>query len=98
MVESTFSLVDIARKSGGSGSKTSTIVADSLESNLNKKLEEVKKRSNKIKFKSLMHAYMNFFLYDLESMIKPTFVTELGKDFSIYGMIFFLVKPKKITN
>ena len=89
MIASTFSPVDIARKSGGSGSKTSTIVADSLESNLHKKLEEVKKLSNKIKFKSLMHAYENFFLYDLESMIKPTFVTELVKDFSIYGMISF---------
>ena len=30
-----------------------------------------------------------FFLYELENMIKETFVTELNKKFSIYGLIIF---------
>ena len=30
-----------------------------------------------------------FFLYELENMIKETFVTELNKKFSIYGLINF---------
>ena len=49
----------------------------------------------KINLKSLTHAYENFFLYDLESMIKQTFLTELKKDFSIYGLISFSGETKK---
>ena len=90
VIESTFSLVHIARKSGRSSSKTSTIIADSLRSDPNKKMEEVRALSNKVNLKSITHAYENFFLYDLKRIIKPTFVTELGKDFSIYGLIFYL--------
>ena len=44
----------------------------------------IKNFSKKINLKSHTHAYENFFLYDLENMIKPTFVTELKKEFSIY--------------
>ena len=36
-----------------------------------------------------------FFLYDLENMIKPTFFTELKKEFSIYGLISFSGETKK---
>ena len=89
MIESTFSLVDIAKKSGRSGSKTSTIVIDSLKSNTSKNLEEVKALSSKINLKSITHAYENFFLYDLERIFKLTFVTEIGKEFSIYGLISY---------
>lgn len=39
----------------------------------------IKKLSEKINLKSLMHAYKNFFLYDLENIIKPNFATELQK-------------------
>ena len=35
-----------------------------------------------------------FFLYDLEDMMKETFVTELNKEFSIYGLITFSGKNK----
>ena len=61
VIESTFSLIDIAKKSGRSGSKTSPIVVHSLKSNTNKKLEEVKAFSSKINLKSIRHAYENFF-------------------------------------
>ena len=39
----------------------------------------IKKLSEKINLKSLMHACKNFFLYDLENIIKPNFATELQK-------------------
>ena len=45
--------------------------------------------------KSLTHAYENFFLYDLDNVIKPTFTTELQKEFSIYGLISFSGETKK---
>ena len=60
-------------------------------------------QSNKINTNSLTYAHENFFLYDLENMIQPTFTTELQQEFSIYGLIYFsgqqkdkldLVKPK----
>ena len=60
--------------------------------------------SHKINTNSLTYAHENFFLYDLENMIRPTFTTELQQEFNIYGLIYFsgeqkdrldLVKPKK---
>ena len=45
--------------------------------------------------KSLTHAYENFFLYDLENVIKPIFTTELQQEFSIYGLISFSGETKK---
>ena len=95
MIESTFSLIDIARKSGRSGSKSTTIVVDSLKSDSNKKLEEVRALSNKVNLKSITHAYENFFLYDLERIIKLTFVTELRKDFRIYRLISYSGENKE---
>ena len=41
----------------------------------------------KVDLKPLTHVFENFFLYDLENIIKETFVTELNKEFSIYGLI-----------
>ena len=58
----------------------------------------IKKLSEKVNLKSLMYAYENFFLYDLENIIKPVFTTELQKEFSIYGLIPFSGETKKITN
>ena len=42
-----------------------------------------------IDLKPLMHAFENFFLYDLENMINEIYVTQLNKEFSIYGLITF---------
>ena len=39
--------------------------------------------------------YENFFLYDLDNFIKPTFTTELQKEFSIYSLISFSGETKK---
>ena len=55
----------------------------------------LKKLIEKVNLKSLTFAHENFFLYDLENMIKPTFTTELQKEFSIYGLINFSSEPKK---
>ena len=55
----------------------------------------IKKLSKKVNLKSLTHAYENFFLYDLENVIKPIFTTELQKEFSIYGLISFSGETKK---
>ena len=60
-------------------------------------------QSHKINTKSLTYAHENFFLYDLENMIKPAFTTELQQEFNIYGLIYFsgdqknklhLIRPK----
>ena len=55
----------------------------------------LKKLIKKVDLKSLTYAYENFFLYDLENIIKPTFTTELQKEFSIYGLINFSGESKK---
>ena len=55
----------------------------------------IKKLSEKVNLKSLTHAYENFFLYDLDNVIKPTFTTELQKEFSIYGLISFSGETKE---
>ena len=49
----------------------------------------------KVDLKSLTYAYENFFLYDFENIIKPSFTTELQKEFSIYGLINFSGESKK---
>ena len=56
--------------------------------------EKMKKRSKEIQLKSLMLAYENFFLYNLENMITETFVTELNKNFSTYSLISFSGETK----
>ena len=55
----------------------------------------LKKLVEKVNLKSLRYAYKNFFLYDLENIIKPTFTTELQKEFAIYGLINFSGEVKK---
>ena len=40
-------------------------------------------------WKSLTHAFENFFLYDHDNMINEIYVTQLNKEFSIYGLITF---------
>ena len=55
----------------------------------------IKKLSEKVNLKSLTHVYENFFLYDLENVIKPIYTTELQQEFSIYGLISFLGEIKK---
>ena len=55
----------------------------------------IKKLSKKVNLKSLTHAYENFFLYDLENVIKPIYMTELQQEFSIYGLISFLGETKE---
>ena len=55
----------------------------------------LKKLSEKVNLKSLTHAYENFFLYDVDNVIKSTFTIELQKEFSIYGLISFSGETKK---
>ena len=59
---------------------------DLIEKLQSKELNLLQSLSKKVNVKSLTHAHENFFLYDLENMIKPTFKTELQKEFNIYGM------------
>ena len=42
-----------------------------------------------IDVKPLTRAFENLFLYDLENMINEIYVTQLNKEFSIYGLITF---------
>ena len=58
----------------------------------------IKKLSEKVNLKSLTHTYENFFLYDLENVIKPIYTTELQQEFLIYGLISFLGETKKNNN
>ena len=75
--------------------KVKTFARSNIESALIGKLEYIKNLSKRINLKSLTHTYENFFLYDLENMIKPTFVTRLRKNFSIYGLISFSGETKE---
>ena len=47
-----------------------------------------------IDLKLLMHAFDNSFLHDLENMINESYVTQLNKYFSIYGLITFSSENK----
>ena len=42
-----------------------------------------------IDLKLLTHAFEKFFLDDLENMINEIYVTQLNKEFSIYGLVTF---------
>ena len=57
----------------------------SAPSDLTQKLfgqaEKIRKLSKEIQLKSLMLAYENFFLYNLENIITETFVTKLNESF-----------------
>ena len=62
---------------------------------LSRQAEYIKNLSKKVNLKSLTHAYEKNFLYDLENIIKPTFATEVQKEFSIYGLISFSGETQK---
>ena len=62
---------------------------EQIERDLNGQYFQLKKSIEKINLKSINHVYENFFLYDLENIIKPSFTTELQKEFSIYGLVNF---------
>ena len=90
-LESTYSLLY-----NNSDQKTIKEAApENLEDDLQGQSGYLKKLSQKVNLKSLTHAYENFFLYDLDNVIKPTFTTELQKEFSIYGLISFSGETKK---
>ena len=65
-----------------------------LRENLFAQGEKIKNLSKEMQWKSLMLAYENYFLYDLENMITETFVSELNKNFSTYGLILFSGEAK----
>ena len=71
-----------------------TLAPSNIE-NLSGQAGYIKNLSKKVNLKSLIHAYDNFFLYDLENIIKPTFATEVQEEFSINGLISFLGETKK---
>ena len=56
---------------------------------LEKEYTRLKKKADEINFKSLNVVYENFFLYDLDNYIVPSFTTELETEFSIYGLVNF---------
>ena len=85
--KSTFSLLE-------DKSKIKEVAPTNIE-DLQGQSEYIKKLSEKVNLKSLTHAYENFFLYDLENVIKRIFTTELQQEFSIYGLISFSGKTKK---
>ena len=90
-LESTYSLLY-----NNSDQKTIKEAApENLEDDLQGQSGYLKKLSQKVNLKSLTYAYENFFLYDLDNVIKPTFTTELQKEFSIYGLISFSGETKK---
>ena len=103
-LESTFYLLDNTKISTNKISKPSAdqriktleeTAPEKIESDLQGQSAYLKKLSEKVNLKSLTHAYENFFLYDLDNIIKPTFTTELQKEFSIYGLISFSGETKK---
>ena len=64
---------------------------------LEKDYNKMKKLSEEINFKSLNVVYENFFLYDLDNFIVPSFTTELQTEFSIYGLVNFSNKARTET-
>ena len=56
---------------------------------LEKEYTQLKKKAEEINFESLDFIYENFFLYDLDNYIIPSFTTELETEFSIYGLVNF---------
>ena len=62
---------------------------------LEKDYIKLKKLADDINFKSLNVVYENFFLYDLDNYIIPSFTTELQTEFSIYGLVNFSNETRK---
>ena len=86
-LESSYSILE-------SDTKVKTLAPSDIE-NLSGQSGYIKNVSEKVNLKSLTQAYEKNFLYDLENIIKPTFTTEVQKQFSIYGLISFLGETKK---
>ena len=86
-LESSYSILESDRK-------VKTLAPSDIE-NFSGQSGYIKNLSKKVKLKSLTHAYENFFLYDLENIIKLTFAAEVQKEFSIYGLISFSGETKK---
>ena len=79
------------------GNRIATIkntFSDENQKFLEKDYEKIKKKANEISFKSLNVVYENFFLYDLDNYIVPSYTTELQTDFSIYGLVNFSNKER----
>ena len=68
---------------------------DNLEENIGGQYIYLKNLIKKVDLKSLTYAYENFFLYDLQNIIKSSFTTELQTEFSIFGLINFSGESKK---
>ena len=62
---------------------------------LDKDYIKMKELANEINFKSLNVVYENFFLYDLDNFIRPSYTTELQTEFSIYGLVNFSNETKE---
>ena len=87
ILESSYSILESDRQ-------VKTLAPSNIE-NLSGQSGYIKNLSKKVNLKSLIHAYDNFFLYDLENIIKPTFATEVQEEFPINGLISFLGETKK---
>ena len=88
-LESSYSILE-------SDKKVKTLAHSDIENLFGQSYKnKIKNLSKKVNLKSLTHTYENFFLYDLENIIKPTFVTEVQKEFSIYRLISFSGETKK---
>ena len=62
-------------------------IKENIEGQMDKRNTNVLKKQ--IDLKPLTHAFEKKFLYDLENMINEIYVTQLNKEFSIYGLITF---------
>ena len=80
-----------------SDTKVKTLPPSDIE-NLSGQFGYIKNLSKKVNLKSLTHTNENFFLYDLENIIKPTFATDVQKECSIYELISFTGETKKKNN
>ena len=69
--------------------ETEIVAPKDIKTTLKGQSDYFKQLSKKVDLKPLTHVFENFFLYDLENMMKETFVTELNKEFSIDGLITF---------
>ena len=84
-------IISASKRSG----EIKNVYPEKVEENLNKDYLELKKLSDEINLKSYNRIYENFFLYDLENIIRPSFITELQEEFNIYGLINFSSKVDK---
>ena len=67
--------------------EASLTIKETLEGQMDKRNINILKKQ--IDLKPLTHAFEKFFLYDLENRINEIYVTQLNKEFSIYGLITF---------